>query len=48
MLRFTVAVAEFLVVAVAVAVAVGPLSAAGLSLTEDHCTLVFFSSRIEA
>ena len=46
MLRFiiAVAVAEFLVVAVAV----GPLAAAGLSLTEDRCTLVFFSSRIEA
>ena len=44
MLVFTVAIAESLVVAVAV----GPLSAAGLSLTEDRCTLVFFSSRIEA
>ena len=44
MLAFTVAVAEFLVVAVAV----GPPAAAGLFLTEDHCTLVFFSSRIES
>ena len=48
MLVFTVAVAEFLAVAVAAAVAVEPLSAAGLSLTEDRCTLVFFSSRIES
>ena len=48
MLRFIIAVAEFLVVAVAAAVAVEPPAAAGLSLTEDHCTLVFFSSRIEA
>ena len=44
MLVFTVAVAEFLVVAVAVE----PPAAAGLFLTEDRCTLVFFSSRIEA
>ena len=48
MLVFTVAVAESLAVTVAVAVAVGLPAAAGLSLTEDRCTLVFFSSRIEA
>ena len=45
MLAFTVTAAESLAVSLAAA---GPLSAAGLSLTEDRCTLVFFSLRIEA
>ena len=44
MLAFTIAVAESL----AVTVAVEPPAAAGLSLTGDRGTLVFFSLRIEA
>ena len=41
MLAFTIADAGSLAVA-------GPLAAAGLSLTEDRCTLVVFSLKIEA